>query len=129
MRPDLVRGNLDLLLLVILGDGARHGYAIIDELRVRSGGSLDLPEGTVYPALHRLERAGLLSSTWESHSGRRRRTYKVTPNGRKAAVAKREEFSSFAAVVHRIIGDPPGPFGAATAFSWSIGDAPWPTTA
>ncbi len=129
MRSDLVRGNLDLLLLVIVGDGAGDGYAIIEELRWRSGGSLDLAEGTVYPALHRLEGAGLMSSTWESHSGRRRRTYKVTTKGRKAAVSKREEFSSSEAVVHRILGDPPGTFGAARALSGSIGGAPWPTTA
>ena len=105
MRPDLVRGNLDLLLLVIVGDGAGHGYAIIDELRRRSGGELDLPEGTVYPALHRLEKAGLLASSWDESSGRRRRTYTLTHDGRSAAVEKRHEFGVVTAMVHKVIGD------------------------
>jgi DNA-binding PadR family transcriptional regulator len=121
MRPDLVRGNLDLLLLVIIGDGAGHGYAIIEELKTRSGGVLDLPEGTVYPALHRLERAGFLSSTWDESTGRRRRTYTVTAQGRKAATQKRHEFSAFAALVQRVLDG--GSPGTAT------GGASWPTPA
>ena len=106
MRPDLVRGNLDLLLLVIVGDGAGHGYAIIEELRQRSGGEIDLPEGTVYPALHRLERAGLLASSWDTSSGRRRRSYRVTPQGKKAATVKRQELSAFMMAVQRVIEGP-----------------------
>src|SRR5262245_12122643 len=105
MRPDLVRGNLDLLLLAIIADGSLHGYAVIEELRSRSGGALDLPEGTVYPALHRLERAGLLASAWDNSPGRRRRTCCRTPSGRKAATEKHQEFVRFSAVVHRIVGD------------------------
>lgn len=123
MRPDLVRGNLDLLLLVIVGDGAGHGYAIIEALRERSGGELDLPEGTVYPALHRLERAGLLTSSWDESSGRRRRTYQLTPEGRTAAAERKAEFGAFAAIVHRIIDGAPGNGLAAG------GGAPWPTPA
>jgi DNA-binding PadR family transcriptional regulator len=109
MRADALKGHLDLLLLSILEDGPRHGYAVIDELRSRSEGGLDLPEGTVYPALHRLERAGLLRSAWDESSGRRRRTYSVTPKGRKAAERKRQEWHVFAATVHQVIGADPWP--------------------
>ena len=56
MRAETLKGHLDLLLLAVMEDGPRHGYAVIEELRRRTGNALDLPEGTVYPALHRLER-------------------------------------------------------------------------
>jgi PadR family transcriptional regulator len=69
MRPELLKGNLDLLLLTILTDGPAHGYAIIAELRRRSDDVFDLPEGTIYPALHRMERAGLLASLWTEGDG------------------------------------------------------------
>ena len=59
MDRERLKGNLDLLLLSVLSSGPAHGYAIISALRDRSGGTFDLPEGTIYPALHRLEDAGL----------------------------------------------------------------------
>ena len=73
MDRERLKGNLDLLLLSVLSSGPAHGYAIISALRDRSGGTFDLPEGTIYPALHRLEDAGLLVSTWDRAQGRRRR--------------------------------------------------------
>ena len=63
MRPELLKGHLDALLLAVLENGPRHGYAIIEALRDGSAGALALPTGTVYPALHRLERAGLIPAT------------------------------------------------------------------
>lgn len=93
------------MLLAIIADGSLHGYAVIEELRNRSGGELDLPEGTVYPALHRLERAGLLASSWDNSTGRRRRTYSVTPRGKQAATEKHREFVHFSALMHRVVGD------------------------
>src|SRR4029450_9115574 len=71
MRPELLKGHLDTLLLAVLDPGPQHGYAIIESLRSGSDGALDLPTGTVYPALHRLERAGLIASGWPSAGGRR----------------------------------------------------------
>ena len=73
MRAETLKGHLDFLLLAIVADEPAHGYRIIEKLKRRSGGAFDLPEGTVYPALHRLEESGLLSSSWASGSGRRRR--------------------------------------------------------
>ena len=81
MDRERLKGNLDLLLLSLLASGPAHGYAIISALRDRSGGTFDLPEGTIYPALHRLEDAGLLTSTWAQAEGRRRRVYGLTDQG------------------------------------------------
>lgn len=98
-----------MLLLAIIEDGPRHGYAVIEELRTRTDGAIDLPEGTVYPALHRLERAKLIAGRWADVDGRRRRTYSITTTGRKAAAAKRREWSLFAATVQRVVGAPAWP--------------------
>jgi hypothetical protein len=69
MNRERLKGNLDLLLLSVLAAGPAHGYAIISALRSRSAGTFDLPEGTVYPALHRLEDAGLLARSWADADG------------------------------------------------------------
>jgi PadR family transcriptional regulator, regulatory protein PadR len=103
VRPDAVRGHLDALILAVLEDGPRHGYAIIEALQVRSGGALDLPTGTVYPALRRLERAGLLSGSWSTVSGRERRTYTLTRAGRHALASRRSDWSEFSAVIAAVL--------------------------
>lgn len=100
-----VRGHLDLLLLAVLADGGPvHGYAAITALRDRSQGLFDLPEGTVYPALHRLERAGLVTSRWEQAAPRRRRVYELTSEGQLARASKQREWRSFVSGVHAVIG-------------------------
>ena len=81
MRAETLKGHLDGILLAVLEPEPRHGYAIMEALRVRSGGQVNLPTGTVYPALHRLERAGLVRATWSAAGGRRRRVYQLTPAG------------------------------------------------
>ena len=70
----MLKGHLDMIVLAALSAaGSAHGYAVIEEIKRRSGGAFDLPEGTIYPALHRLEQAGLLKSSWmTAESGRRR---------------------------------------------------------
>src|SRR5207248_10939913 len=78
MRADLVHGHLDLLVLSVVDAGASYGYAVLEAIRDRSGGAFDLPEGTVYPALYRLEADGLLASEWSQAGGRRRRVYRIT---------------------------------------------------
>ena len=103
MRAETLKGHLDLLLLAVLEDGARHGYAVIEELRRRTGDALDLPEGTIYPALHRLERAGLLASSWEDSSGRRRRVYALTDGGSTAVKEKRRDWQAFALAVQGVL--------------------------
>lgn len=109
MRPDMVRGHLDMLLLAIVESGPAHGYAIVEQLRQRSDDTLDLPEGTVYPALHRLERQGLLDSQWRTVEGRRRRIYHVTRRGQEALRARQHEWARFARTVQAVIGGRPWP--------------------
>ena len=109
MRADTLHGHLDMLILAILEEGPRHGYAVIEELRKRSDEAIHVPEGTVYPALHRLELAKLLASRWSDAGGRRRRTYLLTPAGRKAVAQKRREWAAFASVVSRVLGTEPWP--------------------
>lgn len=103
MRPDSVRGHLDGLILSVLESGPLHGYAIIEQLQSRSGGALDLPTGTVYPALRRLERAALLTGAWSTVGGRERRTYTLTRAGRHALARQRDEWSEFAVVVEAVL--------------------------
>lgn len=85
-----------MLLLAAVRARPAHGYAIIEELRRLSDGAFDLPEGTVYPALHRLEKAGLLGSEWNDSGGRRRRVYRLRPGGRAALVEREREWGQFA---------------------------------
>ncbi len=104
MKGQALKGHLDLLVLAVLEDGAKHGYAVIDELRVRSDESFDLPEGTVYPVLHRLEKSGLLQSDWSVVQGRRRRTYELTKKGRGALAEQTRSWDEFTAAVGRVLG-------------------------
>ncbi len=93
----MLKGHLDMIVLAALSAGPAHGYAVIEEIRRRSAGAFDLPEGTIYPVLHRLEQAGLLASRWvTADSGRRRRVYAMTKRGERALAERRavwEEFS------------------------------------
>jgi DNA-binding PadR family transcriptional regulator len=109
MRGEVLKGHMDLLLLAVLAGGPRHGYAVIDELRGRSGGVFDLPEGTVYPALHRLEQERLLTSTWTVEDGRRRRTYRLTVKGQRALRQEAQRWEVFSAAVGRLVGGVPWP--------------------
>ena len=98
-----LKGHLDSLILAILADEPAHGYAIIEELKHRSRGAFTLPEGTVYPALHRLERGGLLTSAWSHAEGRRRRVYRLTRRGRSRLDARRAEWHAFSRAVDAVL--------------------------
>jgi transcriptional regulator len=102
----MITGQLDSLVLAVLAKGPRHGYGVIEELRERSEGLLAYPEGTIYPALHRLEREGLLDSSWSS-SGRRRRVYRLTRKGRAELRRERKEWRLLARAIARVLGDAP----------------------
>ena len=81
----MLKGHLDMIVLAALAGGPAHGYGIIQEIKRRSGGAFDLPEGTIYPTLHRLEKAGYLASHWTTaDSGRKRRVYKMTRSVERA---------------------------------------------
>jgi len=92
----MLKGHLDMIVLAALSAGPAHGYAIIDEIKRRSGGAFDLPEGTIYPVLHRLEEAGLISGRWmTADSGRRRRVYSVTKRGERELATRRAVWGRF----------------------------------
>lgn len=109
MKGQALKGHLDLLILAVLSSGPLHGYAVIEGLRDRSEMVFDLPEGTVYPALHRLERSGLLDSEWTIVGGRRRRTYRLTRKGERALVDRRQAWDEFATGVSNVLGGAPWP--------------------
>ena len=98
-----LKGHLDSLILAIVAAEPAHGYAIIDELKRRSRGAFSLPEGTVYPALHRLERSGLLQSSWSRGEGRRRRVYRLTRRGRAKLEARKAEWREFSGAVDAVL--------------------------
>lgn len=107
MKAEVLKGHLDALLLATLAPGTLHGYAIREALRDSSGGRFDLPSGTIYPALYRLERAGLIRGKWSIVTGRRRRTYQLTPAGRRELAEHRSSWRDFAAAVTAVLeGDP-----------------------
>jgi PadR family transcriptional regulator PadR len=103
MGSDSLRGHLDLLLLATLEKGPAHGYAVIERLRNSSGGEFDYPEGTIYPALHKLESEGFVSSRWAEGGGRRRRVYALTRRGRVAAQRRAAEWERFVNAVKAVI--------------------------
>jgi len=103
MKPDALRGHLDALILAVLEHEPLHGYAVMEALVRRSGGALDLPTGTLYPALRRLERAGYVRSEWSTVSGRKRRTYQLNAAGLRMLAAERSEWAEFADVVERVL--------------------------
>ena len=98
---------MDSILLAALESQPLHGYAIMETLRERSRASIDLPTGTVYPALHRLERSGLIKSDWSTVSGRRRRTYRLTNAGRRRLAEDRGSWRQFSKTVSTLLGHAP----------------------
>lgn len=108
MRAEALKGHLDGLLLATLEEAPMHGYAIIDALRAGSAGQVDLPTGTVYPALRRLERAGLIRGDWTEAGGRKRRVYTLTAAGRRALSTERRAWQEFSTAVTALL-TPPQP--------------------
>ena len=103
MNHSILKGHLDGLILAVLEDDPQHGYAVIEELRRRTHDALDLPSGTIYPALRRLERSGHIAGQWSVVEGRRRRTYHLTPAGRAMLARQRTEWSEFSAMVNLVL--------------------------
>jgi PadR family transcriptional regulator PadR len=104
MNPEQLKGHLDPLVLAVLEEGPAHGYAVIEALRQRSAGAFDLPEGTIYPALHRLERAGAVTSRRELAGGRERRVYRLSARGRASLRERRASWRAFSGAVDQVLG-------------------------
>src|SRR3954451_7037430 len=95
MARDPFSGHLEMLLLAALRVQPMHGYAIIDYVRSTSSGQFDYAEGTIYPALRRLEDEGLVRSRWDETGGRRRRGYVISQRGKKELANQRREWERF----------------------------------
>lgn len=104
MRSEQLKGHLELLLLQVIDGAPLHGYQIVCAVRDRSGGTFDLPEGTIYPALHRLEKQGLLASEWDETGPRRRRVYRITADGQVALAEQRRDWQKFARGMRGVLG-------------------------
>ena len=104
MDAEALRGHLESLVLAVLEDEPRHGYAVIEAVRERSEGALALNTGSVYPALRRLERDGFIRGAWSLVDGRRRRTYRLTRAGEAELQASRERWRRFTSVVGGVLG-------------------------
>jgi len=103
-KRDLIQGTLDMLILKTLSKGAMHGYAIAINIGQRSDDELKVEEGALYPALHRLEVAGLLDSEWKlSETNRRAKFYRLTPEGRKHLAAESSNWNRLVAAVGRVM--------------------------
>jgi len=101
---ELVKGNIESLLLSLVGQQPMYGYQIIKELEKRSQGYFRFKEGTLYPILHRLEKAGLIESKWQAlFSGRQRRYYYITDGGRNSLMEKKSQWSDFLTAMNQII--------------------------
>jgi len=110
IRGDTLRGHLETLVLSVLDSGAAHGFEIWRRLEEAGSGALRLKEGSLYPALYRLEGAGLIRSVWEKAAaerrGARRRVYHLTRKGTRRLNEGRAEWRQFVSVVGGILGAP-----------------------
>ena len=104
-RPDSLQGSLDLLVLKTLSRRPRlHGYGIMAAIRDTSGDVLRADEGSLYPALHRMEEAGWINAEWTTNdTGRRARVYQLTPAGRKQLAAEQSRWDTVTAAVNRVL--------------------------
>ena len=104
-RPsDLVQGTLDLLLLKVIALGPLHGWAIAQRLKQVSGDVLQVSEGSLYPALHKLEHEGWLTATWQvSDTGRRARYYTLSRAGRRALEQETADWERLSGAISRVV--------------------------
>ena len=111
MDSRLLWGMVDTLILDVVSRGPTYGYEIAQTVLAQSRGYFELKEGSLYPALHRMERQKLLAAYWEeTPEGRRRKFYKLTPAGKRVLEEKREEWARFSAGVNGVLG---GTYGLA----------------
>ncbi|MGH3358340.1 MAG: PadR family transcriptional regulator [Nocardioidaceae bacterium] len=103
MKADVLRGQIDALILASVEEEPLHGYAIAERIASRSGGALEMATGTLYPALRRLEKAKWLRSEWSTVGGRKRRTYQLTAAGERALSSERDSWRRMSEVVEAVL--------------------------
>ncbi len=103
-RVELLQGTLDLLILQTLQWGAQHGHGIAQAIRIRSGDLLSVETGSLYPALHRLERQGWLASKWKtSENNQRAKYYSLTPAGKKQLVSEQSKWQLLVTAISGVL--------------------------
>jgi transcriptional regulator len=102
--PELLHGTLDTLVLKTLSGGRRHGYGIARAIEEATDGVVAVEEGSLYPALYRMERKGWVEAEWGlSELGRRAKFYRLTQKGRRQLVSQTAEWTRFAAAISRVL--------------------------
>ncbi len=103
-KSDLLQGTLDLLILKVVSVGPMHGYGISQRIRQVSKDVLQVPQGSLYPALHRLEQRGWLNASWsESESGRPAKFYKLSPKGRRQLASEEQSWQRMTDAISLIL--------------------------
>ena len=103
-KSDLLQGTLDLLVLKTLTPGPLHGYGVAQKILLTSKQVLDVQQGSLYPALHRLEKKGLISSEWrEAESGRMAKFYALTRTGKKQLADELEDWARYASAINWVL--------------------------
>jgi transcriptional regulator len=104
-KTELMQGTLDMLVLRTLRGGTLHGYAIANRIQVQSDGLLQVEEGSLYPALHRMERRGWIVAEWGlSESKRKAKYYQLTASGRKQLTAKAKSWAKLVGAISGVMG-------------------------
>jgi len=104
-KTDLLQGTLDMLLLKALADEPLHGYALVQRLRLITGDRLQVPQGSLYPALHRLENGGFLKASWvATDTGRDAKLYRLTAKGRRRLAAEVAEWRELSIAIGMVLG-------------------------
>jgi PadR family transcriptional regulator, regulatory protein PadR len=105
--PELLHGTLDTLVLKTLAGGRRHGYAIARDIEDATDGVVAIEEGSLYPALYRMERKEWIEAEWGvSELGRRAKFYRLTPKGRRQLMSQSAEWARFSAAISRVLVNP-----------------------
>ena len=103
-KTDILQGTLDMLVMRAVADEPLHGYALVDRLRIVSGDRLHIPQGSLYPALHRLEYQGFLKSEWgPTKTGREAKFYRLTAKGRKQLEAEVADWKELAKAISLVL--------------------------
>jgi PadR family transcriptional regulator, regulatory protein PadR len=116
INKDLVAASSTPLVLAILSEGDSYGYAILQRVRELSGGEMEWTDGMLYPVLHRLEKAGLIESRWQTaDTGRKRKYYRVTDAGREQLAEERRQWRTVDGALRKI-------WSATAEFAWTDGN-------
>jgi len=105
---EFLRGNTPILILAVLASGPHHGYAIAREVNRRTDNALSLRQGALYPALHALERDGLIEGSWEENGERSRKVYLITEAGQAELTRRTQVWSKLSDALNAVIKENPG---------------------